>query len=85
MDVFEDGGKRGRWDKREYESLKNRQAGIDKLARMHIIPPNTLKDFEEDEYALYGGQRTGCYRWKSCPHDGAEWTSELQSETIAGR
>jgi SAM-dependent methyltransferase len=57
---------------------------IDKLSIPRIIPPNTLKDFEEDEYASYGGQRTGCNRWKSCPHDGAEWTSELQSETIAG-
>jgi len=34
-------------------------AAIDKLSRGYIIPPNTLKDFEEDEYASYGGQRTG--------------------------
>jgi hypothetical protein len=53
---------------------------IDKLSIRRIIPPNTLKDVEEDEYASYGGQRTGWNRWKSCPHDGAEWTSELQSE-----
>jgi hypothetical protein len=35
---------------------------------------------EEDEYASYGGQRAGWNRCKSCPHDEAEWTSELQSE-----
>jgi hypothetical protein len=57
---------------------------IDKLSRRRIIAPNTLKDFDGDEYASYGGQRTGCSWWKSCPHDGAEWTSELQSETITG-
>ncbi|HTX91927.1 MAG TPA: hypothetical protein VMC09_12005 [Anaerolineales bacterium] len=42
-----------------------------------------MKGAEEDEYASYGGQRAGCSRWKSCPHDGAEWTSELQSETLS--
>ena len=65
-------------------TLWKRVQTIDILPRARIIPPNTLKDFEEDEYASYGGQRTGCSWWKSCPHDGAEWTSELQSETIAG-
>jgi len=44
------------------------------------MPFNILKDLEEDEYASYGGQRTGCNWWKSCLHDEAEWTSELQSE-----
>jgi hypothetical protein len=40
----------------------NRPATIDKLSIARIIPPNILKDFEEDEYASYGGQRTGCNR-----------------------
>jgi hypothetical protein len=44
-----------------------------------------LKNIEEDEYASYGGQKAGCNRWKSCPHDEAEWTSELQGELINGR
>ena len=65
-------------------SAYNRPPTIDKLSIQRIIPPNTWKDIEEDEYASYGGQRTGCGWWKSCPHDGAEWTSELQSETIPG-
>jgi hypothetical protein len=34
---------------------------IDKSSIRRIIPPNILKDVDEDEYASYGGQRTGWF------------------------
>jgi len=51
---------------------------LDRFPALHIIQANSItKDVEEDEYAL-------CWRYReqdmvrTCPHDGAEWTSESQ-------